>query len=120
MISEDDYDFDMIDPEIIADDEMMKSSETFREKPIKKTNATLVQKFAERQKTIREYRRLLASISERVMSDPQHNIHRLKQLLTILITSRDDPRIGSAFFTIQKLTILALNIIFLDIIPNYR
>ncbi|OTF76138.1 hypothetical protein BLA29_008434, partial [Euroglyphus maynei] len=115
MSNEDDCDFEMVDSEIIEhnDDELRKI-------PMKEKNSTLVQKFAKRQKTIREYRRFLANISERVLSDPQHNIHRLKPLLTILITTRDDPQIGSAFFAIQKLTFLSLNVIFSDIIPNYR
>uniref|UniRef100_A0A6P6XRX3 Nucleolar complex protein 3 homolog n=1 Tax=Dermatophagoides pteronyssinus TaxID=6956 RepID=A0A6P6XRX3_DERPT len=119
MVYEDENDFEMMAEDDDNDDANRKSSVTGK-KPIKKATATLVEKFAERHKTIQEYRKFLSNISERVMSDPQYNINRIKPLLDILITTRDDPRIGSAFFSIQKLTFITLNVIFLDIIPNYR
>ncbi|XDC66573.1 hypothetical protein R6Z07M_017755 [Ovis aries] len=95
------------------DQEEMESEEETIEKPIKEL--TLEEHLIERKKKLQERKMHIAALASAILSDPESNIKKLKELRSMLM--EQDPDVA---VTVRKLVIVSLMELFKDITPSYK
>ncbi|XP_010840470.1 PREDICTED: nucleolar complex protein 3 homolog isoform X1 [Bison bison bison] len=83
------------------------------EKPIKEL--TLEEHLIERKKKLQERKMHIAALASAILSDPESNIKKLKELRSMLM--EQDPDVA---VTVRKLVIVSLMELFKDITPSYK
>lgn len=81
---------------------------------------TLVELYGQRSVKLQEIKSKIANHSTAVISHPEINMNKLRDLLSMFDIKSDDEEYGLIFFSIQKMVALAALEVFKDIIPNYR
>lgn len=95
------------------DQEEMEPEEETIEKPIKEL--TLEEHLIERKKKLQERKMHIAALASAILSDPESNIKKLKELRSMLM--EQDPDVA---VTVRKLVIVSLMELFKDITPSYK
>ncbi|CAN0552503.1 unnamed protein product [Rangifer tarandus platyrhynchus] len=95
------------------DQEEMEPEEEIIEKPIKEL--TLEEHLIERKKKLQERKMHIAALASAILSDPESNIKKLKELRSMLM--EQDPDVA---VTVRKLVIVSLMELFKDITPSYK
>ena len=80
----------------------------------------LVELYAQRSAKLYEIKTKIANYCTSVISHPEINTNKLRDLLSLFDIKSDDKELGLIFFSIQKMVALAALEVFKDIIPNYR
>lgn len=91
----------------------MEPEEEIIEKPIKEL--TLEEHLIERKKKLQERKMHIAALASAILSDPESNIKKLKELRSMLM--EQDPDVA---VTVRKLVIVSLMELFKDITPSYK
>ncbi|XP_054160970.1 nucleolar complex protein 3 homolog [Oppia nitens] len=81
---------------------------------------SLVQLYAQRTDALAIIKTRIANHSVAVITHPEINMNRLRDLLAMFDIRSDDKQYGLVFFSVQKLVALAAAEVFKDILPNYR
>lgn len=95
------------------DQEEMEPEEETIEKPIKEL--TLEEHLIERKRKLQERKMHIAALASAILSDPESNIKKLKELRSMLM--EQDPDVA---VTVRKLVIVSLMELFKDITPSYK
>ncbi|XP_039086089.1 nucleolar complex protein 3 homolog isoform X3 [Hyaena hyaena] len=95
------------------DEEEMELEEEIIEDPIREL--TLEEHLIERRKKLQEKKMHIAALASAILSDPESNIKKLKELRSMLM--EQDPDVA---VTIRKLVIVSLMELFKDITPSYK
>ncbi|XP_059982803.1 nucleolar complex protein 3 homolog isoform X1 [Lagenorhynchus albirostris] len=95
------------------DQEEMEPEEEIIEEPIKEL--TLEEHLIERKKKLQEKKMRIAALASAILSDPESNIKKLKELRSMLM--EQDPDVA---VTVRKLVIVSLMELFKDITPSYK
>ncbi|XP_032463336.1 nucleolar complex protein 3 homolog isoform X3 [Phocoena sinus] len=93
--------------------EEMEPEEEIIEEPIKEL--TLEEHLIERKKKLQEKKMRIAALASAILSDPESNIKKLKELRSMLM--EQDPDVA---VTVRKLVIVSLMELFKDITPSYK
>ncbi|XP_008072774.1 nucleolar complex protein 3 homolog [Carlito syrichta] len=83
------------------------------EEPIREL--TIEEHFIERKKKLQEKKMHIAALASAILSDPESNIKKLKELRSMLM--EQDPDVA---VTVRKLVIISLMELFKDITPSYK
>ncbi|OBS80403.1 hypothetical protein A6R68_21399 [Neotoma lepida] len=95
------------------DEEELEVEEEVIENPIQEL--TLEEHLIERKKKLQEKKIQIATLASAVLSDPESNIKKLKELRSMLM--EQDPDVA---VTVRKLVIISLMELFKDITPSYK
>ncbi|KAJ8789321.1 hypothetical protein J1605_021848, partial [Eschrichtius robustus] len=95
------------------DQEEMEPEEEIIEEPIEEL--TLEEHLIERKKKLQEKKMRIAALASAILSDPESNIKKLKELRSMLM--EQDPDVA---VTVRKLVIVSLMELFKDITPSYK
>uniref|UniRef100_A0ABI7XS04 Nucleolar complex protein 3 homolog n=1 Tax=Felis catus TaxID=9685 RepID=A0ABI7XS04_FELCA len=95
------------------DEEEMELEEEIIEDPIREL--TLEEHLIERRKKLQEKKMHIAALASAILSDPESNIKKLKELRSMLM--EQDPDVA---VTVRKLVIVSLMELFKDITPSYK
>uniref|UniRef100_A0A8D0J129 Nucleolar complex protein 3 homolog n=1 Tax=Sus scrofa TaxID=9823 RepID=A0A8D0J129_PIG len=95
------------------DQEEMEPEEEIIEEPIKEL--TLEEHLIERKKKLQEKKMHIAALASAILSDPESNIKKLKELRSMLM--EQDPDVA---VTVRKLVVVSLMELFKDITPSYK
>ncbi|XP_059957858.1 nucleolar complex protein 3 homolog isoform X3 [Mesoplodon densirostris] len=103
----------VIDSNQDEEDQEMEPEEEIIEEPIKEL--TLEEHLIERKKKLQEKKMRIAALASAILSDPESNIKKLKELRSMLM--EQDPDVA---VTVRKLVIVSLMELFKDITPSYK
>uniref|UniRef100_A0A8C8X744 Nucleolar complex protein 3 homolog n=1 Tax=Panthera leo TaxID=9689 RepID=A0A8C8X744_PANLE len=95
------------------DEEELELEEEIIEDPIREL--TLEEHLIERRKKLQEKKMHIAALASAILSDPESNIKKLKELRSMLM--EQDPDVA---VTVRKLVIVSLMELFKDITPSYK
>ncbi|XP_053765720.1 nucleolar complex protein 3 homolog isoform X3 [Panthera pardus] len=95
------------------DEEDLELEEEIIEDPIREL--TLEEHLIERRKKLQEKKMHIAALASAILSDPESNIKKLKELRSMLM--EQDPDVA---VTVRKLVIVSLMELFKDITPSYK
>nr|XP_055156218.1 nucleolar complex protein 3 homolog isoform X2 [Nyctereutes procyonoides] len=95
------------------DQEEVELEEEIVEDPIREL--TLEEHLIERRKKLQEKKMHIATLASAILSDPETNIKKLKELRSMLM--EQDPDVA---VTVRKLVIVSLMELFKDITPSYK
>ncbi|KAL6031129.1 hypothetical protein STEG23_024745 [Scotinomys teguina] len=95
------------------DEEELQVEEEVIENPIQEL--TLEEHLIERKKKLQEKKIQIAALASAILSDPESNIRKLKELRSML--TEQDPDVA---VTVRKLVIISLMELFKDITPSYK
>ncbi|XP_055967804.1 LOW QUALITY PROTEIN: nucleolar complex protein 3 homolog [Sorex fumeus] len=95
------------------DKEEMELEEEIIEEPIREL--TLEEHLIERKKKLQEKKMHIAALASAILSDPENNIKKLKEIRSMLM--EQDPDVA---VTIRKLAVVSLMELFKDITPSYK
>ncbi|KAM5244107.1 nucleolar complex protein 3 homolog isoform 2-T2 [Hipposideros larvatus] len=95
------------------DQEEMELEEEIIEDPIREL--TIEEHLFERKKKLQEKKMHIATLASAVLSDPESNVKKLKELRSMLM--EQDPDVA---VTVRKLVIISLMELFKDITPSYK
>ncbi|XP_022110470.1 nucleolar complex protein 3 homolog isoform X2 [Acanthaster planci] len=101
------------DDDIIQDIDM-KAQDVVEEKPVLPALST-VELFTLRERKLAQRKQRIASLSHAVLTDPEQNVNKLKDLRLMLEEKERD-----VIVTVQKLVMVSLVEVFKDIVPGYR
>ncbi|XP_012889842.1 PREDICTED: nucleolar complex protein 3 homolog isoform X2 [Dipodomys ordii] len=94
-------------------EEEMEDNEETAEEPIREL--TVEEHLIERRKKLQEKKIHIATLASAILSDPESNIKKLKELRSMLM--EQDPDVA---VTVRKLVIVSLMELFKDITPSYK
>ncbi|XP_037659791.1 nucleolar complex protein 3 homolog isoform X2 [Choloepus didactylus] len=94
-------------------EEEMDQEEDIIEDPIREL--TVEEHLIERKKKLQEKKKHIAALASAILSDPESNIKKLKELRSMLM--EQDPDVA---VTVRKLVIVSLMELFKDITPSYK
>ncbi|XP_049646356.1 nucleolar complex protein 3 homolog [Suncus etruscus] len=103
----------VIDNQDEEDKEEMELEEEIIEEPIRQL--TLEEHLIERKKKLQEKKMHIAALASAILSDPENNIKKLKELRAMVM--EQDPDVA---VTIRKLAVVSLMELFKDITPSYK
>ncbi|XP_022355506.1 nucleolar complex protein 3 homolog [Enhydra lutris kenyoni] len=95
------------------DEEELELEEEIVEDPIREL--TLEEHLIERRKKLQEKKMHIAALASAILSDPESNIKKLKELRSMLM--EQDPDVA---VTVRKLVVISLLELFKDITPSYK
>ncbi|XP_036121728.1 nucleolar complex protein 3 homolog isoform X1 [Molossus molossus] len=95
------------------DQEEMELEEEIIEDPIREL--TIEEHLIERKKKLQEKKLHIAALASAILSDPESNVKKLKELRSMLM--EQDPDVA---VTVRKLVIISLMELFKDITPSYK
>uniref|UniRef100_A0A9L0RS63 Nucleolar complex protein 3 homolog n=1 Tax=Equus caballus TaxID=9796 RepID=A0A9L0RS63_HORSE len=95
------------------DQEEVELEEEIIEDPVREL--TLEEHLTERKKKLQEKKMHIAALASAILSDPESNIKKLKELRSMLM--EQDPDVA---VTVRKLVIVSLMELFKDITPSYK
>lgn len=95
------------------DQEEMDIEEEVIENPVREL--TIEEHLVERKKKLQEKKMHIAALASAIVSDPESNIKKLKELRSMLM--EQDPDVA---VTVRKLVIVSLMELFKDITPSYK
>ena len=118
---------DMDDNSYMEDEEQSEepTDETNDDKPAEEVEeppkpVSLVELYGQRSVKLSQIKSKIANQSTAVISHPEINMNKLRDLLAMFDIKSDDEEYGLIFFSIQKMVALSALEVFKDIIPNYR
>ncbi|XP_070288776.1 nucleolar complex protein 3 homolog isoform X1 [Myotis yumanensis] len=95
------------------DQEEMELEEEIIEDPIREL--TIEEHLIERKKKLQEKKLHIAALASAILSDPENNVKKLKELRSMLM--EQDPDVA---VTVRKLVVISLMELFKDITPSYK
>ncbi|ELK36645.1 Nucleolar complex protein 3 like protein [Myotis davidii] len=95
------------------DQEEMELEEEIIEDPIREL--TIEEHLIERKKKLQEKKLHIAALASAILSDPESNVKKLKELRSMLM--EQDPDVA---VTVRKLVVISLMELFKDITPSYK